>query len=108
MSRRHPDRGRQRITPTPRAQQLLREDYPAAVKAALVLAVRGARRPTRCQACGGRSVQHVNVWVPTSLLRVAGASGTPVRYGLCARCHATLTPETLDALLMHAAGHRPA
>jgi hypothetical protein len=90
MPRRHQRPGRHEQSQD--ARTMLQEDYPASVKAALLLSLRGGRQPRGCLLCGRRGAWSCKVYVPDVLLRPMTEMvlhERPEVYVLCPACEAT-------------------
>lgn len=80
-----------RVVQDDEARRMLREDYPPAVKAALLLAMKGGRVPKGCLLCGKRgAIMKRKVWIPDDVLAIERqTTERPRLYLLCPACEAT-------------------
>jgi hypothetical protein len=83
------------------AQRLLAEaDYPASVKQAILMALRGGRpMKQKCLICG-KAAQHCQIWVPTELTQaVPDLTAKPSIYWLCDMHQGQVSNEDIVACL---------
>jgi hypothetical protein len=94
-------RGGGRITQSAQTREILKGDYPAQLKAEMLLAVKGGRQQKRrCVNCGKAAV-HADIFITHEVLKVGSTNDTGyLRYWTCDRCHSTGLTDELQAKLL--------
>jgi len=101
MGKRGSGHSSSRIAQSAQTRAILQGDYPPALKAEMLLAVRGGRqRPRRCLGCGKPGI-HADIFVTHESLKVGTHPDRKgfLRYWTCDTCHQQgLTPELEQTL----------